>query len=314
MRYVPYDELDGIPHVVVDGSARPDTLLTLSHWPGSPTPPALRADLSAQIGFRYLDHPELAVPAEAVSNNHFDQDGLASVFTLVDPDGARLRRAAVVDLARAGDFSCFEARDSARASFAVAALGAAVDGDPYAQLLPRVPELIDHPERFRALWADEDAHLAESEAAIADGTVTVEELPDLDLAVVTVPEGWSERQVHRFATVTATALHPMAVHNATGCFRILTRRGRAYELRLRYETWVQYESRRPLPRPDLGPFAAELNALEHGGGTWSFDGAGAISPALHLEHAEESSIAPEPLVDLVVDALCRAEPGWDPYA
>lgn len=312
MRYVPYAELDGIPHVVVDGVARGDTLLTLSHWPGSPTPEVLRDDLSAQIAFHYLDHPELAVAAEAVTNNHFDQDGLASVFTLVAPEAAQERRAQVVDLARAGDFSRFESRAAARASFAVARLQAEVDGDPYPALLDRVPELIDHPERFRAHWESEDAHLAESEAAIADGTVAIDELPELDLAIVTVPEDWSERQVHRFTQTATGAAHPMAVHNATDRFRVLYLRGRAYELQLRYETWVRYVSRRPLPRPDLGPLAAHLTARETQG-TWRFDGAGGIAPRLRLEGAEESSIAPEQFVDAVVDALCTAPPGWDPY-
>ena len=83
------------PSVIVDGSAHPDTLLTLSHWPNSPTPAVLRDDLSAQIAFHYLDHPELHVPAEVVSNNHFDQDGLASVYTLVDPEAAQVLANAV---------------------------------------------------------------------------------------------------------------------------------------------------------------------------------------------------------------------------
>ena len=38
-------------------------------------PEALRADLSAEMAFRYLEHPEpLHGDATVVSNNHFDQD------------------------------------------------------------------------------------------------------------------------------------------------------------------------------------------------------------------------------------------------
>jgi Family of unknown function (DUF6687) len=74
-RFVPYPDLDGIPNVVVDGARHADTLLTLSHWPHSGTPPALKEDLSAQIAFRYLDSPDLRVDAEVVSKNHFDEDG-----------------------------------------------------------------------------------------------------------------------------------------------------------------------------------------------------------------------------------------------
>ena len=45
-------------------------------------------DLSAQIAFHALDRPELFDGIEAVSNNHLDQDGLASAYALVAPDDA----------------------------------------------------------------------------------------------------------------------------------------------------------------------------------------------------------------------------------
>jgi len=51
LRFVPDHAIAGIPNVVVDSAPNPDTRLTLSHWPGAPTPPGLRDDLSAQIAF-----------------------------------------------------------------------------------------------------------------------------------------------------------------------------------------------------------------------------------------------------------------------
>ena len=76
MRYVPYDELRSEPNVIVDGSATGGTLLTLSHWPKSGTPLELAADTSAEIVFNHLDRPSTHVDVNAVSNNHFDEDGL----------------------------------------------------------------------------------------------------------------------------------------------------------------------------------------------------------------------------------------------
>src|SRR3954468_1060701 len=119
MEYVAYFEVGERPNVVVDGAATPSTVLTLSHWPGAPTPEVLKADLSAEIAFRYLDHPELHVGADVVSNNHFDEDGLMSLYALIDPEGAMARRSLVEDVARAGDFGTFESRDAARVSFAI---------------------------------------------------------------------------------------------------------------------------------------------------------------------------------------------------
>ena len=58
MIYRSYGEFRDIPHVVVDGSAQPGTVLTLSHWPGSATPERYRADLSAEIAFTYAADPD----------------------------------------------------------------------------------------------------------------------------------------------------------------------------------------------------------------------------------------------------------------
>jgi hypothetical protein len=327
-RFVPYPDLEGIPNVVVDGARHADTRLTLSHWPHSGTPPALKEDLSAQIAFRYLDSPDWYVDTEVVSNNHFDEDGLASVYVLVDPDGAQQRRGLVVDVAAAGDFGTFRSRDSARISMAISAftdadrspLDPAVFALPYEQyagamyeeMLPRVQELLDYPDRFRELWAEEDAHLALSEAGLRDHSVTLDEVPESDLAVVTVPEAWMTRQVHRFTQPRKQAVHPMAVHNATERFRVLLVEGRKYELQFRYESWVQYVSRRPLPRVDLAPLAKSLTADE-ASGHWVFDGVGAIAPSLHLNGASDSSIAPETFRDRVEEFLRDAPGAWDPY-
>src|SRR5438552_11703005 len=100
LRYRPYDELDGVPNVIVDGAPAPTTVLTLSHWPHAPFLPGLSADLSAQMAFSYLEGPDPHHPADVVSNNHFDQDGLVSVFALAEPEAALARRDLLVDLDR----------------------------------------------------------------------------------------------------------------------------------------------------------------------------------------------------------------------
>ncbi|MBK9970649.1 MAG: hypothetical protein IPP16_07900 [Acidimicrobiaceae bacterium] len=95
LRFVPEHAIAGIPNVVVDGSPNADTVLTLSHWPGSPTPPELRDDLSAQIAFRALSEPERFAGVEAVTNNHFDQDGIVQrVRAVVARTGAASTRVA----------------------------------------------------------------------------------------------------------------------------------------------------------------------------------------------------------------------------
>lgn len=316
-----------MPNVVVDGSAAEGTVLTLSHWPNTPCPKGLEADLSAEMAFGYLGRADLHGEAEVVSNNHFDQDGLVSVYALSCPVEAIARRQPLVDLAAAGDFAIYQDRRAARASMTIAAyadpsrspLGPAPGdyqewtGQLYVELLDRLPEIIDHPGRFRKLWEEEDATLAASEDVIASGTVDLSEVPELDLAVVTVPSHAPDRGGHRFGGMWATGLHPMAIYNATHRFVVLTMRGRSYELTYRYETWVQYRSRHPRARVDLSVLVDELNDLEPEG-RWVFDGVQALTPRLRLEGASESTISPLDFIEMVSRHLATASPAWDPYS
>jgi hypothetical protein len=331
MEYVAYFELGDRPNVIVDGAASPSTILTLSHWPGAPTPAAVQADLSAEIAMRYLEQPELHVRADVVSNNHFDEDGLMSLYALVAPEQALARRELVEDVARAGDFGRFETRDAARVSFAISTL-ADPTGSPlgpsfferpyeqladglYTELLNRLPELLDDVEGHRPLWEEEDDELTRSERAVESGEVTIEDQPRVDLAIVTVPESFASRSVHRFTQQRSARIHPMAVHNRTDMLRTLTIAGSSFEVAFRYETWVQLVSRRPMPRVDLSPLAERLNGMESGGSTWSFDGVGDIVPRLHLDGSEASStIAPDVFMRDLTSFLESAPPAWDPYS
>jgi hypothetical protein len=286
MEFAAYDKLDGRPSIVVDGYGARGTVLCLSHWPGAGTPDALKGDLSTNCAFNYLDAPGAHVDADFVSNNHFDEDGLCGIFAVLHPEEALARRARVIDVASAGDFGVFADRDSARIAFALMAFAdearspldvfggdyQAQSAALYAELLPRLPEMLDHPERFAELWRDEDARLTDSERRIEAGEIAIEERGDL--AVVTMPDG--------------VACHPSAIHNRTRCMKIAQIAGRRYEVRYRYETWVDYRSERLPARIDLAPLAAELNETDPG---WTFDGNDDLQPALHRDG--ESALSPE---------------------
>jgi hypothetical protein len=324
MKFVPYHLLDGRPSVILDGSPAPGTVLTVTHWPGYPPPAGVEDDLTAQMAFRLLARPDL-IPdeAEAVSNNHFDQDGLVSLYALVDPDEAVRRRRFLEDVACAGDFGLCRDRDAARVSMLLSALAGGDDlpadytertGVLYEDVLARLPELCDHVGRHRDLWRDEDATLAASDAAFGDGRAVIEERPDVDLAVVTVAEGAPDAGGHRFGGAWIDGLHPMAVNNRTERVTVARLRGRRYDVELRYEGWVQMRTRPVRPRRDLAPLAARLQDEETGGATWSAAPVSNILPRLHLGDGQESSIAPARFVALLTDHLATAPPAWDPFA
>ena len=329
MRFAPFIQAGYGPNVIVDGSATENTVLTLSHWPKSGTPPELRGDTSAEVVFNYLDSPGFHVEADIVSNNHFDEDGLVGVFTMVEPSIAKRHRELLIQVAKAGDFGVVRSREAARIAFTIAAwadpdtspLPESIFKTPYAEmaaglyleLLKLLPNLLTNLNDYQTFWEAEDDALTVSEALMRDGIITIAEQPDLDFAVVRIPENLNAHRVHRFTQARMAECHPFALHNATNCTKLLVATGNNVELQHRYESWVQMFSRRPAPRVDLSPLANELNQMETAGGRWVFDGVDRITPKLHLDGNPATSIPLETIIQRVEHHLRTCPPAWNPY-
>jgi hypothetical protein len=317
MRYVPWDELKGRPNIIVDGYPADGTLITLSHWRGSGSPDELADDLSTQIAFRYLDRPDLKVDADLVSNNHFDEDGLAGIYAVLHPDEALARREQIIEVASAGDFGVFADRDAARIAFSLMTmadedrsnLGSEIFSRPYPQQsallyeegLARFPEMLEHPDRFKGLWQLEDAWFERDDERARTGAITIEERPEIDLAIVRLPDDGDPAFESEFSLLGA---HQSAIHNRTRLNRVALIRGDRYAVRYRYETWVQYVSTPTMPRIDLSPLAEDLTAQETGDSRWEFDGNDALTP--WLKSSAASSLTPEDFVATVDGFLRRA--------
>lgn len=329
MRFVPYHQLDAAPNIIVDGAAGPGTILTLSHWPKSGTPANLKRDTSAEIVFAYLDTPSAHVQAEIASNNHFDEDGLVGIFTLIEPVIAEKNRELLLDTASAGDFGVFKRRDAARIAFTISAYAdpdtsplpakifarpyLEMAGELYTQLLKLMPDFLANPSAYEKYWKPEDDKLAASEDLIAQGRITIEERPTLDLAVARIPEDLARGPVHRFTQKRLAECHPFTLHSRTPCTRLLIVQGQHIEFQYRYESWVQLASRRPLPRVDLKPLASDLNEEETSGGRWVFDGVECITPRLHLEGSSNTSLPLATLQERLEQQLSSGPPAWNPY-
>jgi hypothetical protein len=328
MRFLPYEKTSSLPNVIVDGAANDGTVLTLSHWPKSGTPIELKGDTSTATVFNYLDRPQFHVTADAVSNNHFDEDGLAGIFALLNPSAER-HRELIVDIAQAGDFGVFRTRHAARIAFALAAYAdpdlsplpsdlfqrpyPEMAGELYVRLLEVLPRLLTNLDDYRALWAEEDARLTASEELFEEGLVVIDERPELDLAIVRLPADLASERVHRVTQKRLATCHPFAIHNRTSCTRLLLIQGCRAEVQYRYEGWVQMASRRPAPRVDLSGLATELNREETTTGRWIFDGVDQITPKLHLEGNAVTSIPVEDIVKRVEHHLRTGPAAWNPY-
>jgi len=329
VQYVPYQCVGDQPNIIVDGAPLASTVLNLSHWPVNRTPAAVRRDSSTATVFAYLDMAELHQNVPIVSNNHFDEDGLCSMFALCQPSVALDHRALLIGCGMAGDFGVYEDADALRLCFILEAFG-----DPgvsplpaetfagceqqrveslYRTMLERLPLLLGDVNAYEALWGAQFEHVEESAELIARGAITIAEYADVDLAVVSIPDDQPLRTVRRYFEPEQAAVHPFAIHNATTCNRILRVTGARYELQYRYESWLQLVSHRPALRVALDGLAARLNAIEGASGTWRCESVTEIVPRLYLEGVGASSIELGRFVDEVCSYLATAPVAWDPY-
>jgi hypothetical protein len=321
---VPYSQLNGVANIIVDGAAQEDTVLTLSHWPGSGSPPAFQADTSTEIVLNYLAVPaakkEYAPGVNAVSNNHFDEDGLCAVWAMLHPKLALERRDLLVDVATAGDFSTYRRPQAAKVVFIIRSYADAAaspiadklrndDGtgsSRYQAILPLLKGFLDDTERYGPYWSAEWSAMLESKTAMVLGDVELHEIPYVDLAVARAP----------------MPLHPMVLYNQTERLRVLTATpGGHYSLRYRYETWVQFSSRQVMPRVDLTPLLPRLQSLERADVTWTFDGIAAITPTLQPVGPDGSPGGSSLSLDTLIDELVafydqeqnKATLQWNPF-
>ncbi len=354
--YLPVEELDGRPHVLVDGATRPDSVLTLSHWPQSPTPKALARDLSAEIVFAFLHASKgetargtgagklparrsiaevasaiaAAAGAEVVTNDHFDEDGLVSVFAMAHPEVALYHEDLLVDVASCGDFGVVRSRQAARIAFSICPIASEAtrdsSTDPFAErpgsgsgpryraALEQMVELIEHPDHFQRYWQDDDAAFERSLEDLRTGAVRIEEVGGVDLAVVTRKDGTRDFEEEAVVSGGGGIVGcEVALHSTTPASRILTFAGEGCELYLRYEGWVRYVSRSVPLRPDLVPLAEQLTAAEPAGVTWRADGVGSLVTRMRPEPQGKSDLDPAMISRTIVSYLKSAPPAWDPF-
>jgi hypothetical protein len=121
MRFEFYSEaIDNVPKLSVDGTV-PNSI-HFSHWNGNETPVELKADTSTEIALNLVTSPNrdaLTRGIDLVTNNHFDTDGMLSVWTAMTGEHAVQYRDVLIAAAEAGDFSEYSSADGVRVSLAI---------------------------------------------------------------------------------------------------------------------------------------------------------------------------------------------------
>src|SRR5712692_1044108 len=139
MRFEYYhDGLANTPKLSVDGTV--GNAVHFSHWKGNETPVSVKADTSTEIALNLVAAPnreELIRGIDVVTNNHFDTDGVLSVWTVLTGERALELREKLIAAAEAGDFSELSTEDGVRASIVIQGSDLPTDdtGSPLARQL-----------------------------------------------------------------------------------------------------------------------------------------------------------------------------------
>ena len=282
-----YDErLERLPFLCVDGVVPGG--LNVSHWPGNRTPAHLKADTTTEMALKLARDPGRGAWLAGVSivtNNHFDTDGLLSVWAALRPAEALGREKEMVRAARTGDFGDWTTPEAFKFDAVVTAYGderrspiaAEIRGRTeserlaivYDRLLSEMPDLLATASTRKDLWAESLQSVLRSMMRLRDvGRVREHEAARLSVIETTEP------------------LDEMARFNIARHHRVLTATrtpdGWLYEMAFRIFSWFETVTPARGGRFDLTDTAARLDALETGrGGRWTYTGDDSLAARLY---------------------------------
>lgn len=297
MRFEYYHSgLDDVPKLSVDGIVA--NSVHFSHWEGNETPPPLKADTSTEIALKLVaapNHDELTRGIQLVTNNHFDTDGVLSVWTVLSGEPALELREQLIPTAEAGDFSEFTNENAVRASIAIQGsdqvtpgeesfsplachlAGGKVDDDAraYELVLPEVARLLTKTDEYEHLWLGAWQKIATALESFERGSSTVKEFPDSGVSLVTLaPEVFSHSG---FNPTRHAAPYTAISHYANGQLFLITTplsNGWSYRIDYPYYSWAETVVRPRIQRQDFSALVAELNQVEpEREGRWKLDAA-----------------------------------------
>src|SRR5260370_16586670 len=138
MRFEYYtDALADVPKLSIDGTV--GNAVHFSHWKGNETPASVKADTSTEIALNLVAAPnreELTRGIDVVTNNHFDTDGVLSVWTVLTGERALELREELIAAAEPADFSELRTKEGVRPSIFIQGSDSPTDdtGSPLASL------------------------------------------------------------------------------------------------------------------------------------------------------------------------------------
>jgi hypothetical protein len=315
--------LEDVPKLSVDGLV--PASVHFSHWQGNQTPARVKADSSTEIALNVVAAPdrlELTEGIELVTNNHYDTDGVLSVWAMLTGEHALGLRDELIAAAEAGDFSANTGAAAIRASLVLQggdgfvpdtgvasplarhlAGAACVDeARAYALVLPEVERVLTRTNYYEHLWHDEWELIEASLESFASGASQVEEDASTGLSVVTLSR--TLYGAGGFSPTRHAAPYTAITEHARGRIYLIAvplDKAWGYRVDYPYYSWAETVVRPPVSRYDFAPLIARLAALEQNReGRWQIDTQG-LSSAFNFAGADgqlcASSLAPEKVAE-----------------
>ena len=295
MRFEFYSEaIANSPKLSVDGTV-PNSV-HFSHWNGNETPAELKADTSTEIALNLVASPNrssLTRNIKLVTNNHFDTDGVLSVWTVLNGERAMQYRQLLIDAAEAGDFSEYSSKDGICVSLAIQGTDGVVPNDDsvsplarwvanesvtddaraYELVLPKVESLLTNVAAFEELWRDGWNRISTAIHSFERGQSRAIELGGTGVSLITLDgaifstAGFDPtRHSAPFTAIAKFAkgkLFVVAMPSNNGWF---------YRFDYPYYSWAETVVRKRVGRRDLSNVINQLNEKEPStAGRWRTD-------------------------------------------
>ena len=316
MRFEFYHEgLSNVPKLSVDGTV--DNSVHFSHWEGNETPAEVKADTSTEIALNLVASPnreQLTRGIELVTNNHFDTDGVLSVWTVLNGEPALELRERLIAAAEAGDFSEIKNENAVRASIVIQGSDQASanndtgsplanllageevdDARAYDLLLPEVENVLTKIDDYEHLWRDAWEKVAAALESFERGASKVDEISQGNFSLITLaPELFSSSGFN--PTRHAAPYTAISRYAKGSLFVIATplQNGWSYRIDYPYYSWAETVVRPPVPRRDFSRMVSHLNKLEqNSSGQWKIDNSEMTSAVKFLN--AEGTLAPSSL-------------------
>jgi hypothetical protein len=329
MRFEFYtDALDNVSKLSIDGTV--ENSIHFSHWEGNTTPTELKADTSTEIALNLVASPNRAALTkniELVTNNHFDTDGVLSVWTVLTGERALAYRDLMIAAAEAGDFSEHSSDEGVRVSIAIqgsdqaspnnedssplarflAGEEVADDARAYDFVLPEVERLLKNINNYEALWREGWERVASAIESFERGNSTVTEHSDSQISLVTLaPELFDGVG---FSPTKHSAPHTAISKFAKGelfLIAIPASGGWFYRLDYPYYSWAETVVRPSVKRRDLTGALQLLNQKERNReGRWQTDNREMTSAVKFLDNGGAlvaSALEPDQVVAVLQTA------------